>query len=328
MKEIIVGVDVSKKTLDIFIKPTGKSFAINNDRAGFKSLIKHVGLCSKVKQDILVLMEHTGKYSLQFEIFLSKAGIEFCKLPALEFKKSVGMVRGKDDQVDARRIAEYGWLRRATLLADKVPSAVICQLREGIQLRAKLVKDRAGYIARLKEGLTTGSLQKSDLEVKIQREVIKTFTQQIQKLEAHNSALIQQNEMLRINFKLLLSIKGIGKVIAVYMIAYTDNFTRFKNARKFNCYAGLAPFKNQSGTSKQGKARVSNLACRQAKTLFDRAACCALQYDHEIKNYYTRKLAEGKAKRSCINAIKAKMVARIFAVVNRQTPFVEIPLAA
>lgn len=328
MKQIIVGVDVSKKTLDIFLKPLDQGFTISNDRTGFKLLIKKLRTCEPPLQDVLVLMEHTGKYSLQFELFLAKQGIGFCKLPALEFKKSLGMVRGKDDQVDARRIAEYGWLRRGSLRADQVPSATISQLRESIQLRAKMVRDRAGYMARLKEELATGNLRKTDIAVKIQQDLIKVFTRKIKEVEAHLIALIQQDPLLLNNYHLLLSIKGIGKVIAAYMIAYTDNFTKFKNARKFNCYAGLAPFNNSSGTSKKGRPRVSNLACRQAKTLFDRAACTALQYDQEIKTYYHRKLAEGKAKRSCINAIKAKMVARIFAVVHRQTPFVELPIAA
>ena len=325
---MIIGVDVSKATLDIFIKPVGINLTIENKQVGFKKFIKQLSDCCENDCDILVVMEHTGKYSFRFEHFLRSQGIGYCKLPALEIKKSLGMVRGKNDQVDARRIAEYGWLRKDILLADRFPQEIILKLRQYIGLRAKLVKDRAGYMARLKEDLYTGSFEKNDRGSKLQRDIIKYLTVQIEKIESEIKELICQNEDIKKNYELLISIKGVGEIIAVFMIACTDNFIKFKNARKFNCYAGLAPFKNESGTSKRGKAKVSSLACRQAKTLLDRAACCALQHDHEIKNYYQRKIAEGKAKRSCINAIKSKIVARIFAVVKRQTPFVEMSNAA
>lgn len=325
---MIIGVDVSKATLDIFIKPAGLSLTIENNQIGFRKFIKQLTALSVVNDEMLVVMEHTGKYSLRFEFFLKRKGIDYCKLPALEFKKSLGIVRGKNDQVDAQRIAEYGWLRKDMLMADSFPAVIILLLKQSISLRAKMVKDRAGYIARLKEELATGCIDKNDREAKVQREVINYFTVQIRKMEAEIITLVRQHEDLWKNYQLLISIKGIGKIVAVYMIAFTDNFVKFKNARKFNCYAGLAPFKNESGSSKKGRAKVSNLACRQAKTLLDRAACSALQHDNEIKTYYQRKIAEGKAKRSCINAIKSKMVARIFAVVKRQTPFVEYKVAA
>jgi transposase len=246
----------------------------------------------------------------------------------MEFKKSLGLVRGKDDHVDAKRIAEYGWLRREILVADVFPGDIIMKLRQIISLRAKLVQDRAGYISRLKEGLATGSIKLNDEEARMEKRIINFLTDQIVKLEAEIKAVIDLDPAVKKNHELLTSIKGVGLIVAAYMIAFTDNFTKFKNARKFNCYAGLAPFKNESGSSKKGKSRVSNLACRQAKTLLDRAACCALRYDKEIAAYYKRKTSEGKPKRSCINAIKGKIVARIFAVVKRQTPFVEFGIAA
>jgi len=101
----------------------------------------------------------------------------------------------------------------------------------------------------------------------------------------------------------------------------TNNFKRFSNARQFNCYSGLAPFKHQSGTSINGRAHVSHLANKEAKTLLNLGASVAIRFNPEMKEYYQKRVAEGKRKMSCLNIIRSKIVARMFAVVKRQTPY-------
>ena len=64
------------------------------------------------------------------------------------------------------------------------------------------------------------------------------------------------------------------------------------------------------------------------KSLLDQGAKSALLYDKELKNYYESRLAKGKSKMSTINIIRNKIIARMFAVIKRQKPFVENYLAA
>lgn len=327
-QRLIAGVDVSKATLDVFIKPSEFALTIKNSTVGFKQLLAELNRLLTSGMEILVVMEHTGQYSFRFETFLQQKGIGFCKLPALEIKRSMGMARGKNDQVDAERIAEYGWLRKDILTADHNPDKEILQLKCLISLRSKLVKDRSGFISRLKEMKSSGTCMLNDLLFTTQQKVIEQLTKHILKIEQAIKILIKSNEEIKTTSDLLQSIKGVGCIIAAYMIGCTDNFRKFKNPRKFLCFAGLAPFKHESGTSIKGKARISHLANKTAKTLLDRAACCAIQFDQELKAYYQRRVAEGKSKRSCINIIRAKIVLRIFAVVKRQTPFVEMRVAA
>src|ERR1700742_1659324 len=105
-QKIIIGVDVSKLTLDIFVKPAEKHAQIGNTSKEIADWFKQV--CKPEEYPgLFVLMEHTGRYSARLEKFLSKQGINFCKRPALEIKQSLGMVRGKSDKIDAGRIAEY-----------------------------------------------------------------------------------------------------------------------------------------------------------------------------------------------------------------------------
>ena len=325
---LVVGVDVSKASLDICFKPSGTVMKINNDTQGFKDWNRELKKWLQPATSVMVVMEHTGGYSARFESFLRTLGIDYCKIAALQIKRSLGMIRGKNDRVDAQRIAEYGWLRREILEADEPSLEGIERLRQLLSLRSKLVRDRSGYICRVKEMKTTTDYNKKDPLLHMQGKLIATLTLNIKIVEQQIDDLMKEHSILKRTSDLLRSIKGVGKIIAAYMISCTNNFKRFSNARKFNCYAGLAPFKKESGTSIKGRARVSHLANKEAKTLLNLAASCAIRCDKELKGYYKRRVAAGMKKMSCLNIIRSKIVSRIFAVAKRQTPFVELALAA
>jgi transposase len=324
MKEIsVVGVDVSKATLDIFVKPSALSLTISNNLKGFNQWWGEMKQIMLQDTRIMVVMEHTGMYSSKFESFLKELGVEYCKIPSLEIKRSLGMTRGKNDRIDAERIAGYGWLRRDILTADPQINEAIEALQRLLGLRLKLVRDRAGYVNRIKEMKSADCL----VGMEQQKRIVAFLTEEIRVAEVEIKSHIKAHPELQKTFELLVSIKGVGAIIAAYMIGNTHNFKRFSNARKFNCYAGIAPFDHQSGTSIKSRARVSHMANKDAKTLLNLAATCAVRCDEELKNYYQRKVEEGKNKMSCINAVRAKIVARMFAVVKRQTAFLPLKIA-
>jgi transposase len=328
MKFLVVGVDVSKATLDLCIKPFDLQLQITNNLQGFKSFYKELkkNLCADTR--VMVVMEHTGSYSARFEKFLQGKSINYCKIAALEIKRSSGMVRGKNDRVDASRIAEYGWLRREKLRADVPNDDNLIRLKDLLSLRRKIVRDRNGYVCRLKELKAGKDYRKSDPIIQAQQEIVAILTAKQKLIEKQIRELIKKDEKLKQTDELLQTIKGVGEVVAAFMICCTNNFTRFSKARQFNCYAGIAPFTNESGTSIKGRARVSHLANKEAKSLLNLAACSAIRHDIELKKYYQRRVSEGMKKMSCLNIIRSKLVSRIFAVAKRQTPFVTLPMAA
>ncbi|MDQ6481665.1 transposase, partial [Dyadobacter sp. LHD-138] len=83
-------------------------------------------------------------------------------------------------------------------------------------------------------------------------------------------------------------------------------------------------FEHSSGSSIRGKTKVSPLANRKMKALLSNCASAAIQHDPELKLYYQRKITEGKAKMSIQNAIKAKLINRVFATVARKSKYVPI----
>jgi transposase len=318
----IVGVDVSKLTLDSSVLPVDQNVQVQNNRQGFKQWKRWVWRNKKANTEVLVVMEHTGLYSHLFELFLQVEGIGYCKKPAAEIKQSIGLTRGKNDRIDARRIAQYGWLRREELVAEAYPVALIVQLKDLLSYRNKLVRDRSGYKVRLKEELGTGRVKKTDFLYREQQKDIVYLDKKIGIVEKEIFKLIKNDEAMKRNFLLLQTIKGVGRIIAAYVIAVTDNFVRFTDPRKFNCYAGLAPFDHQSGKSIRTRSRVSHLANKTIKCLLRLSAFVAVRYNQELKTYYESRVAEGKNKMSVLNIIGAKLVKAMFAVVKRQTPYV------
>jgi transposase len=325
----IVGVDVSKLTLDSKLLPAAQSRQVANTQKGFGQWKEWMERYKGTDSEALVVMEHTGLYSHLFELFLQSQGISYVKKPAVEIKQSIGLTRGKNDRIDAARIAQYGWMHRDDLCAEQYPVAVIIQMKDLLSYRSKLVRDRSGYQVRLKEEIETGRVKKADFLYTEQQKDIAYLSRKIKVVEKQLFHLIKSNEVVHCNFLLLQSIKGVGRITAAYVIAVTNNFVCFTNPRKFNCYAGLAPFEHSSGKSIRAKNRVSHLANKTIKCLLRLSAFVAVRYNEELKSYYIKRVAEGKSKMSVLNIIGAKLVKIMFAVVKRRTPYIEhLPLAA
>ena len=99
-------------------------------------------------------------------------------------------------------------------------------------------------------------------------------------------------------------------------------FIVFKDWRKFACYSGIAPFEYSSGSSVRARTKVNHFADKKIKSLLHLVALNAIKYDNELKEYYQRKRNEGKHTLLVLNNIKCKIVSRAFAVISRESPFV------
>lgn len=326
-KTNIIGADLSKKKIDLHCLDTNAHLVISNNLIGFRSMVQWLVQQSIQLDDVVVVMEHTGLYSYCFEDFLHANHVKFTKVTALEIKLSMGVVRGKSDKIDAKKIARFGNEKMTKLTLSRPVEKDVKRLQMLMSSKNLLVKQRAALLCSTKEYQNIG-LSDKDLILKTQLVVMKELTKQIDLLEAEIDLIIKTNLSLNNSYQLLTSIKGVGPVIAITTIIKTHNFERFENARKFACFCGTAPFPNESGSSIKKKTKISHLADKQMKALLDQGARSAMQYDVELKNYYESRLAKGKSKRSTINIIRNKIIARMFAVIKRQTPFIENYLAA
>jgi len=317
----IIGADLSKKSIDLALHDSTAHLQIENSASGFKQLLLWLKQQKISTSQIMFVMEHTGLYSWWFEEFLYLHEIRFTKVSALAIKRSLGLVRGKTDKLDAVRIARYGFEKKDRLIVSIKTAESLKRLQMLHSTRESFVKDRASLICSLKEYQAV--VNKTDIIIGTRLQLIKTYSQEIKKIEAEISKLIETHESIKQNFELLQTIKGVGRVVGIATIIKTKNFTAFADAKKFACYCGTAPFAHSSGTSIRKKTRISHLADKGMKTLLDQSAKSAIQHDKEIKEYYLRRIAIGKSKKSTINIVRNKIISRMFAVIKRQTPFVQ-----
>ena len=317
----VVGIDVSKLTLDCCVHKIGAQKEFKNDPKGILKMVSwSLKKSGAQRSELLFVFEHTGLYSDQLVQLLDQEHCLIYVASGLEIKRSLGIIRGKDDKADAKRIALYGFRIREEIKPHQIPSSILIRLKRLMSLRKKLVVQRAGYMATLKEQKRV--LKDEVMIFQIQEDMINLLNRRIKDLEREMDKIIQQDAHLKYLFKLLTSIKGIGSVTARFLIVYTMGFTSFGSWRKFASYCGIAPFPHRSGTSVIGRTKVSRLANLEGKALLHQCALSAVGSSPEMKAFYERRLEMGKSKMSTINIIRNKLIARAFAVVARGTPYV------
>ena len=319
----VIGLDVSKSTIDAVLYSSKQHYQFENNTKGFKTFEKWVSKELKLSFSKLnICLEHTGQYSYPVSVFLSEKKYNYSVIAGLEIKKSLGIARGKNDKVDAFKISEYGFLRREVLKQYSLPSKNLVKLQRVSSLRDRLVQTKAGFENTLIE-LKFIYKKKDRLEVSATLEkLIKVTLEQIKKLEKTMMDIINASCEMKKQFALITSVIGIGPVVATYFLVTTQCFTKFENSRQFSCYSGTAPFTHQSGTSINRKSRVNHFANKKMKTLLHLSAFSAIKCDPEIKTYYERRVKLGKSKLSTINIVKNKLIGRVFAVIKNQQPYV------
>jgi transposase len=319
-----IGCDVSKNELDFAVRE-GKELLfhkeINNKTNSISSFVKELkSLPGFDLTKAIFCMEHTGIYNNLLLTFLYKKNANICIEAASQIKNSLGNIRGKNDKIDAIRIAEYAYKNREELRLWKPKREVIQQLAHLTSTRSRLLDAQKLLTVPLKEKNTFIKKSMVNQNTSLCITTLASLKKDIEKAEKAIEEVIESDDELRRLFKLITSVSGIGKVTATRILITTNEFKDIKDPKKFACYSGVAPFKKESGIFK-GKARVSHMANKKMKTLLHMSAITAIRSNGDIKLYYARKVEENKSKMSIINAIRNKLILRIFACVNQNREY-------
>jgi len=318
----ILGVDISKLTLDIHCAELNTHIKIVNSTEGFKVFKKWVKEFKIDLANSIIVMEYTGGYEYKLIQFCESLSIAYTRIPGLAIKKSLGITRGKNDKVDAKRIATYADEKIKTITPDKPLNKRIFQLKELLSFRKRLVRTNAGLKSSLKERIYMYEVTGKDTIRKITEDNIKRNEADIKKLDLAMLELLKDDESMLKNYTIITSLKGIGPINALMTIVYTENFTSFSNPRTYAVYVGVIPFDHSSGTSVRGRKRVSQIANKELKQELNQAARTAIQWDKELAAYAARKL-ESKLYPVVLNNVKFKLILRMFSLVKRGELFVE-----
>lgn len=323
--EFFIGIDVSKNELDFAVQQ-GKCFLFHrevaNEPQAINAFIKELSKLPGFGRDKAVFcMEHTGIYNNHALACLYKKKAHICLEAATQIKNSLGNIRGKNDRVDAIRIAGYAYDKQHKLRLWQPKREVVQQLADLAAVRLRLIQLKRQLKVPLQEQAAFSTRKSSRQSLQLCSHSLKAIDGDIARADkAIEQLLTADGELARL-FALVTSVSGIGKVTAVQVIVSTNEFKNIHDPKRFACYAGVAPFTDDSGKVTK-KARVSHMANKKVKTLLHLSAIVAIQYNPELKLFYQRKVEqEKKNKMSVINAVRNKLILRIFACVNQNRPY-------
>lgn len=328
-----LGIDVSKNHFDAALclaqdrryqEIVWKKF--ENSARGIKALDKWLtaeGVDGAMRPLLLVVMENTGIYHRGLWEYCTDPNLFATIGNAADIKWSMGLVRGKDDVTDSMRLCEYAY-RHEDRLREAAPfDEAVLKLKDLQTMRRRLLKQISANRVALGELRGTNKKATQAMMEKLNKPAMDGLKKSLEQVEAQIKKLIKGNEAMFKNYKLLLSVPGIGHVTAAYLISCTANFLGKPTGKQLACYAGIAPFENTSGKSIKGKPKVHKMANKTIKALLHMGARSLANHNREIKEYYKRKTDQGKHDLSIINAIKNKILLRVAAVIRDDRPYVD-----
>jgi transposase len=306
-KVTVIGIDVSKDRLDVAVRPSGESFAVERNASGLDDLIKRL----KPFAPHLVALEATGGFETIAAAALASAGLPVVIVNPAQirsFAKALGQ-RAKTDPIDAAVIAHFA---EATAPEPRpLPD-------EATQFLADLVARRRQIIAMIgAERQREKRAMAKRLKKSIAR-LLKALEKELTSVDSDIDDAVRGSPAWREKEDLLASVPGIGPVIARTMIAEMPELGRL-DRKQIAALAGLAPWTRQSGQWR-GKSFIGGGRTSVRCALF-LGAMVARRHNPILKAFFDRLVAAGKPKMVAIIAVARKLLTFLNAIIRDQKPW-------
>jgi transposase len=291
-----VGIDVSKRALEVHVLPSGEHFSVNYDEAGLTTLIQKLKTLQQLQ---VVLMEATGGYEKSLAAELCAAGLNKVRISnprfIRDFARSTGQL-AKTDSIDAAMIARFAQV--FNLQPETMPSQAEEQLKALVSRRQQLVKIRAAENNRLEKASTPYVISSLNKIIELLDSEIKKIDQIIEQTIRQNPAWSAKEESLR-------QVKGVGPATACQLLATLPELGQL-NRRQIASLAGLAPINRDSGQFR-GIRMICGGRSAVRKALY-MATLSATIYNPTIRKFYNRLLDKGKPKKLALTACMRKLL--------------------
>jgi len=307
MERLFVGIDVSKDRLDVHVRPTDESFAIQADETGIAALLARLaGL-----QPSLVVLEATGGYEAAVAAAIAHAGVPVAVVnprQIRDFARATGQL-AKSDTLDARVIARF---------AETVQPPVRGLATDQAQALAELVSRRRQLVDMLAAEMNRyRQARNRPLQKRINAHVT-WLTRAIEELEDDIKRLIRSSPVWRETENLLMSVPGIGDITAHALIADLPELGHL-DRRRIAALVGIAPLNRDSGLWR-GRRTIGGGRPTVRRALY-MATMVAIRYNPMIAAFYRRLTAAGRPKKVAIIAAMRKLVTILNAVLRDQRPW-------
>lgn len=317
----VLGIDVSKETLDVVVliagKPLGKQLA--NTEEGWRALIgwlKH----RKLGQ-VHACMEATGRYSLGAALALHEAGhvVSIINPAQIRDFARTRLGRNKSDKVDAARIREYGALFEPP--PWRPPSPALRRLCDLQTMRAGFVASKVEWQNRA-GSLGAGSLGDDAAARTLAEATIAHFLAQIAAVDRAIAETIDHDDDLRGKRELLLTIRGVGEALAAAVLAELPGTEVITRSAQAVAYAGLNPRRFQSGSSINYPTRISKIGNATLRAALFMPAMVAMRHNPAVAALAQRLRAKGRLTgKQIVVAAMRKLLVICFGALKTGKPF-------
>ncbi len=328
-KELIkqnVGIDVAKDSFHaVFsVKYSDGSIVLKgsrnftNDVKGTKEFIEWSSKKSVKEVDASFTMEATGVYYENLAYYLLEEGNRVhVVLPnmAKKYHQSLGL-KSKTDKIDAQVLGQMGLERSLQLWQPLSTNFRI--LKQLIRERDAIVCDRTASLSRLH----AYSHQGKPLEASVMRskKQIAFFETEIKEIEKEIHQLVDSDEALKQRLAFVESIKGVGFLTAITVVAETNGFAAINNLKQLTSYAGLDVKIAESGKWK-GKSKISKQGNRFIRKSLYMPALTKIQRHPQTHEYYERLVGRKGVKMVAATAVQRKLLGLIYTLWKKQEMF-------
>lgn len=318
----IVGVDISKKYLDIYLldrkSGLGSDCQVPNTRKGFEQLARWLEEQEADNSQTSLISEHTGRYGEHLLRWTTDNDWPHAVVKTTALEKVRWEHHRKTDAFDASQLAEYGARFSDRLRLVEAPKPVVGQLKRLQAERRKMVDWRAA----LKSKLAEADYHDADMQrlTQMWQDQVNLLSDHIGQLEQRMNKLITRDPTLHRRIQTMRTAPGMGPVLGRFWLSQFAGRSSL-NPRKISSRFGFAPHPHGSGTSVNKPDRSSGYGNSEMRRLMHQAARSVATHKPHYRTYYQRKRKEGKHELVVINNIINKLIRLYCAMWNRQVAY-------
>jgi transposase len=292
-----------------------------NNFDGFSGFVSLLSKHNIQPSEAILCMEATGVYSESLSYFLVSKGFTVCIEAPHKVKNKTKDSPRKNDFIDALTVAEYAYRYTDKLSAWKPKDEILEQIQVLLTTREHLTVQMTANVNALKT-LSYKHYQ-TPLANQIYEQTINKLKEHIKQIEQEIKNLIDKDSSFKNKISLAKSVPGVGFLLAANLLVLTKGFTEHVNYKHTAAYSGICPYEQTSGTSLRKPPKSKKCGPAKLRKLLFLAALSVRTHNLNFKNYFLRKVAEGKNKRLVLNNIENKLLKIIFAVVNSGVAYTE-----
>jgi len=320
-----IGVDVSSETFAVSVgtypwRLVGSPESFENSAQGFENFFEWLRKHSSTPDNSVVCMEATGVYGQPLAYFLVAHKYFVAVEPPLKVKRAFPTHGHKNDITDSQNLAEYASRFFDELHFWQPPDNVLKQVKTLLATREQLTKNLTAYKNTLKT--LKREVVRTAMAEKMYEGLIEELKSIIGKIDEEIRSLMREHPFFNLMFNHLLSIPGVGLQLSSQMIVITQAGKREPKAREIAAYIRICPYEHSSGKSVYRRPHSKRNGSGDIRKLLYLAALSLRTHEDYYKEYFFRKVKQGKPKQLVINNIANKLLRIICAVMRSRRPYI------